>query len=183
MQRAYLIWCAFQDKVLAYVGALLLLACTLLAVVEIIRRYVFGVCFYWQQDAVTFFILSAVYLLFGLSQRHGSHLNVTVFVGLLEQRGQGARRAAEVIKFLAAMISLVFLVAVVCWGIPEAHESQRFDTRTESLILPLWPFLWVLLAGFALMAGSLVFQVYSGIQMLRGRGGLEEPAGARGALH
>jgi TRAP-type C4-dicarboxylate transport system permease small subunit len=176
-----LIWCAFQDKVLAYVAALVLLASTLLAVVEIVRRYLFGSSFYWQQDAVTLFILTAVYLMFCISQRHGSHLNVTVFLGLLEHRGPRALRAAEVIKVLAALISLVFLVAVVWWGIPEARDSQRFDTRTESLILPLWPFLWVLLAGFALMAVSLLFQLYSGIQMLRGRGGLEEPAGARDA--
>lgn len=180
MQRAYLIWCAFMDRVLAYVAALLLLGCTLLAVVEIIRRYVFGVSFYWQQDAVTFFILSAVYLGFCISQRHGTHLNVTLFLGLLERR---ARRAAEVVRVLAGLISIVFLVAVVWWGIPEAHDSQRFDTRTESLILPLWPFLWVLLVGFALMAVSLFFQVYSGIQKLIGREGLEEPAGARGAFH
>ncbi|MDI6754502.1 MAG: TRAP transporter small permease [Thermodesulfobacteriota bacterium] len=164
-------------------AALVLLACTLLAITEIIRRYVFGVSFYWQQDAVTFFILSAVYLVFCISQRHGAHLNVTAFLGLLEHRGPGARRAGGVIKFLATLISLVFLVAVVWWGIPEAHDSQRFNTRTESLLLPLWPFLWVLLAGFALMAVSLVFQVYSGIQKLIGRDGLEEPAGARGALH
>ncbi len=98
MQRAYVIWCAFQDKVLAYVAAVVLLACTLLAVVEIIRRYVFGVSFYWQQDAVTFFILSAVYLVFGFSQRHGTHLNVALFLGLLENRGRRARRAAEVVR-------------------------------------------------------------------------------------
>jgi TRAP-type C4-dicarboxylate transport system permease small subunit len=180
VQRAYVIWCAFQDKVLAYVAAGVLLACTLLAIGEVFRRYVFGVSFYWQQDAVTFFILSAVYLLFGFSQRHGTHLNVTLFLGLLENRGRRARRVAEVTKVLATLISLVFLVAVVWWGIPEAHESQRFNTRTESLILPLWPFLWVLLAGFALMAVSLVFQLYSGIQELIGRHGLGEPAGARG---
>ena len=183
MQRAYLIWCAFQDKVLTYMGALLLLACTLLAVTEIVRRYVFGVSFYWQQDAVILFILTAVFLMFCILQRHRSHLNVTVFSELLEHRWQGGRRAAEVIKVLADLISLVFLVAVVWWGIPEARDSQRFGTRTESLLLPLWPFLGSLLAGFALMAVSLLFQLYSGIQMLRGRGGLEEPAGARGALH
>lgn len=182
MQRAYVIWCAFQDKVLAYVAAVVLVACTLLAVGEVLRRYMFGISFYWQQDAVTFFILSAVYLMFGFSQRHGTHLNVTLFVGLLEKRGRRARRAAEVVRVLATLFSLVFLVAVVWWGIPAAHESQRFNTRTESLILPLWPFLWVLVAGFALMAVSLVFQVYSGIQKLIGRDGLEEPAGARGGL-
>jgi len=183
MQRAYEIWCTFQDRVLAYVAAGVLLVCSLIAVGEVLRRYVFGVSFYWQQDAVIYFILSAVYMVFCIAQRHDAHLNVNLFLGLLENRGEGARRAAEVIRIVARLISLVFLVAVVWWGIPEALTGQRFNSRTESLILPLWPFLWVLLAGFTLMAVSVVFQLYSEIMKLRGREGLVEPEGARGAFH
>lgn len=183
MQRAYLIWCRFQDKVLAPVAAFMLLICSLLAVGEVVRRYLFGVSFYWQQDAVIYFILSAVYMQFCIAQRHGAHLNVSLFLGIVEHRGPRAARVAEAVKVLASLISLVFLLAVVWWGIPEAYRGQRFNTRTESLILPLWPFLWVLVVGFALMAVSLVFQVYSGIQNLRGREGVKEPEGATGALH
>ena len=176
MQRAYLIWCAFQDKVLAYVAALVLLASTLLAVVEIVRRYVLGASFYWQQDAVTFFILSGVYLYFGISQRHDEHLNVAVLPEVLAAIGPRGRRAAEVIKVIAQVISFVFLLAVVWWGIPEVLDSRQYETRTESLAFPMWPFLAVLLAGFAFMVVSLFFQIYRGIQKLRGRSVLEEPS-------
>ncbi|NJN40727.1 MAG: hypothetical protein HC807_07800 [Gammaproteobacteria bacterium] len=64
MERAYAVWRAFQDKVLARVAALVLIACTLLALVEVVRRYAFGTSFEWQQDTVTFFILGATYLYF-----------------------------------------------------------------------------------------------------------------------
>ena len=181
MERAYVIWRAFQDRFLARAAALLLLGCTLLALLEIFRRYVFGVSFEWQQDAVTFFILSGVYLYFGISQRHGEHLSVTVVPEVLEAAGPRARRAAEFLKVVAQAISFVFLLAVVWWGIPEVHDSQKYETRTESLAFPMWPFLAVLLAGFALMAVTLFFQIYRGIQKLRGVSVLEEPAEAKAA--
>jgi hypothetical protein len=47
----------------------------------------------------------------------------------------------------------------------------------------MWPFLAVLLAGFAFMVVTLFFQIYRGIQKLRGRTVLEEPADPGAAGH
>lgn len=181
MEKAYAVWRAFQDRFLARAAALLLLGCTLLALLEIFRRYILGVSFEWQQDAVTFFILSGVYLYFGISQRHDEHLSVTVVPEVLEAAGPRARRAAEFLKVVAQAISFVFLLAVVWWGIPEVLDSQKYETRTESLAFPMWPFLAVLLAGFVLMAVTLFFQIYRGIQKLRGVSVLDERAEAKAA--
>ena len=113
MEKAYAFWRAFQDRVLGRVAALLLLGCTLLALLEIFRRYILGVSFPWQQDAVTYFILSGVYLYFSISQRHNDHLNVAVLPEVLAVLGPRARRAAEVVKIVAQTISFLFLIAVV----------------------------------------------------------------------
>ena len=180
MEKAYAIWRAFQDRILARAAALLLLGCTLLALLEIFRRYILGYSFEWQQDAVTFFILSGVYLYFSVAQRHDEHLNVAVLTESLNTGGPRARRAAEIIKLIALVISFVFLVAVVWWGIPEVHDSYQYETRTESLAFPMWPFLAVLLCGFAFMAVTMFFQIWRTFQKLRGRAVLEE-AGDAGA--
>jgi TRAP-type C4-dicarboxylate transport system permease small subunit len=182
VEKAYAIWRAFQDRFVARVAALLLVGCTLLALLEIFRRYVLGYSFEWQQDAVTFFILSGVYLYFSLAQRHDEHLNVAVVTETLIGIGPRCRRAADAVKLVAQAISFVFLLAVVWWGIPEVQESFRYETRTESLAFPMWPFLAVLLAGFAFMAITLFFQVYRGIRKLRGLEVFEEQgdAGATG---
>ncbi len=179
MEKAYVIWRAFQDRVLGRVAALLLLGCTLLALLEIFRRYILGFSFEWHADAVTFFILSGVYLYFGIAQRHDEHLTVTVLPEVLAAIGPRARRAAEFVKVLAQVFTFVFLLAVVWWGIPEVREGIHYETRTESLAFPMWPFLAVLLAGFALMAVTLFFQIYRGIQKLRGLSVLEEPPEAK----
>jgi TRAP-type C4-dicarboxylate transport system permease small subunit len=176
VERAYLIWRAFQDRFLGRAAALLLLGCTLLAILEIFRRYILGFSFEWQQDAVTFFILSGVFLYFGISQRHDEHLNVAVLPEVLAAIGPRARRAAEVIKVIAHVITFLFLLAVVWWGIPEVHDSLKYESRTESLAFPMWPFLAALLVGFVFMVVSLFFQIYRGIQKLRGVSVLEEPS-------
>jgi TRAP-type C4-dicarboxylate transport system permease small subunit len=183
VERAYALWRAFQDRFLAHAAAALLLGCTLLALLEIFRRYLFGASFEWQQDAVTFFILSGVFLYFGISQRHDAHLSVTVVPEVLDTLGAGGRRAAEVVRLIAAAFTFVFLIAVVWWGIPEVEDGLRYGSTTESLAFPLWPFLLALLVGFAFMAVSLFFQIYRDIQKLRGRSVLEEPPEADEALH
>jgi TRAP-type C4-dicarboxylate transport system permease small subunit len=181
VERAYAIWRAFQDRFLAQAAALVLLGCTLLALSEVVRRYVFGYSFEWQQDAVTLFILSAVFLYFGISQRRGAHLNVNLLTGALQALGPRARRAAEIIQVVATVISFLFLLAVVWWGIPDIKDSVTYGSRSESLAFPMWPFLVVLLASFAFMVVSLFFQIWRGVQGLRGRKVLEEPE--EGALH
>jgi TRAP-type C4-dicarboxylate transport system permease small subunit len=63
------------------------------------------------------------------------------------------------------------------------RESRHYESRTESLAFPMWPFLAALLAGFAFMVVTMFFQIYRGVQKLRGRKVLEEPPEADAALH
>lgn len=175
MEKAYAVWRAFQDKVLARVAALLLFGCTILALIEVGRRYAFGYSFEWQQDAVTFFMLSGVYLYFSVAQRRGAHLAVTVVPEILAVAGPRAQRVGEIYKLVALSISMLFLAAVVWWGFPEVEDALKYETRTESLGFPLWPFLLALLAGFAFMAVTMAFQFYFGVQKLLGRTVPQEP--------
>ena len=175
METAYAIWRAFQDRLLAPVAALLLIGCTLVALFEVFRRYVFGLSFEWQQDFVTFVTLSGVSLYYAIAQRQGSHLNVTILTESLDTVGPRARRVADVVRLVALIFSFLFLLLVVWWGLPEVRDSLEYESRTESLAFPMWPFLVALLAGFASMAVTMFFQIYRQVHKLRGRSVLEEP--------
>ena len=175
MEKAYALWRAFQEKILAPVAAVIMLGCTLLALLEVFRRYLLGVSFHWQQDAVTYFILTAVALYFGISQRRGAHLQVDVFLHAARSLGPRVARAVEYIEVLSVIFAFLFMVGVCWWGLEEVLDSQQYAPRTESLELPLTPFLWAMLTGFFFMVVSLFFQSWRGIQKLRGRTVLHEP--------
>ena len=169
MLRAYSAWRAFQDWILAPAGAVLFVGSTLLALLEVARRYVLGLSFEWQQDAVTFFILSGVFLYFSISQRRDAHLTVTLIPELFNVFGGRWRVAAEAVKLLALVYACLFMAAVVWWGLPEVEDSIKYESRTESLAFPMWPFLAVLLFSFASMAITMLFQIWFTIERLRGR--------------
>jgi TRAP-type C4-dicarboxylate transport system permease small subunit len=169
VEKAYAAWRAFQDRVLAPVAALLFVGSTLLALLEVGRRYLLGRSFEWQADAVTFFILSGVFLYFSISQRREAHLTVTLIPELFNVFGGRWRLAAEAVKLVALVFSFAFMVAVVWWGLPEVEDSIKYEARTESLAFPMWPFLAVLLFSFASMAITMLFQIYREVQALRGR--------------
>ena len=169
IEKAYAAWRAFQDRVLAPVGAVLFVGSTLLALLEVGRRYVLGRSFEWQADAVTFFILSGVFLYFSISQRREAHLTVTLIPELFNVFGGRWRAAAVVVKLIALAYSCAFMIAVVWWGLPEVEDSIKYESRTESLAFPMWPFLAVLLFSFASMGITMLFQIYRSVQALRGR--------------
>jgi TRAP-type C4-dicarboxylate transport system permease small subunit len=181
VEKAYAAWRAFQDRFLGHAAALMFVASTLLALIEVVRRYLFGQSFEWQQDAVTYFILSGVFLYFGISQRRDAHLAVTLVPELLGHFG--LRKIDVLIRLFARAFSLAFLVAVVWWGIPEIEDAVKYESRSESLSFPMWPFLAILIVSFAFMAITMAFQLYRAVQALRGIAVLEEPHDAGDATH
>ena len=183
MEKAYAVWRAIQERLLAPAASLILVVCTLVALTEVFRRYIFGLSFEWQQDFVTFVTLSAVSLYYGIAQRHNSHLNVALLTESLETIGPRTRFIADVVRFVALVFSLLFMLFVLWWGVPEIEDSMKYESRTESLAFLMWPFLAALWVGFASMAITMFFQAYRQFQKLLGRSVLEEPAEAEAAGH
>jgi TRAP-type C4-dicarboxylate transport system permease small subunit len=170
VRNAYIAWRYFQNRFLQYCAALLLLGATLLALLEVVRRYVFGQSFPWQQDAVTFGILCAVFLFFSIVQSRNLHLRVTLVLTALRHNGsERARLAVNLLELFGALLGLGFCVYLVLRGLPVAERMVLRNRMTESLVLPLWPFFIVFLTGMAFTAVSFLFQVYSGILVLLGR--------------
>lgn len=179
MEKAYLAWRIFQERFLKHVAALCLLGPTLLAIVEVVRRYGFGVSFSWQQDAVTYIILSGVFLYFAIAQSRKAHLRVTVFLILLRNKGgRGGAVVAGGLEVLGAAVGLLFCGYLVWRGLEAAQLMVSQNRMTESLVFPLWFFFIIFLIGMGLMVVSFFFQLYQEIQALRGKEVLVEKMAA-----
>ena len=179
MEKSYLAWRIFQERFLKHVAALCLLGPALLAVVEVVRRYGFGVSFPWQQDAVTYIILSGVFLYFAIAQRRKAHLRVTIFLILLRDKGgRGGAVIAGALEVLGAAVGLLFCGYLVWRGLEAAQLMVSQNRMTESLVFPLWLFFIIFLVSIGLMAVSFFFQLYQEVQALRGKEVLVEKMAA-----
>jgi len=138
------------DTVLGWLASVSLLVLTLFALLEIIRRYIFGLAFEWGQDAIIVGMVSAVAFYFCVTQVRRNHLVMNAFVQLAHSRGYHKAVAFSQIFVSAGIALFCGSIGITEWS-TLAYSWNR-DLTTYSLLIPLWPFYLILMIGFILMA-------------------------------
>lgn len=155
------------DRIIGYGAALVILGATILALIEIGRRYFLGVTFNWGQDAVVHFIIGAIFLFFAVTQARRSHLAVTFVLDIFKQRGN--EKFVQIVRVFNSSFTLVLCSAFAWWGYPSVVRMYNTNRLTQSLDFELWPFQLCLLIGFAWMAILALFQLYQDICAVFGK--------------
>ena len=173
MNKLYDLWRLFQDNFLQYLSAILLLSLTLLAILEVVRRYVLGVSFEWQQDLVTFGILSGIFLFFGITQARRAHLRVSALLLLLREKGGKTGRLVASLAEIFGQVLAVWICAYIVWTSSE-HLIYLIneERKTESLYFLMWPFFLTFLISIGFLGTSFLFQLWNEVKLLAGLTGL-----------
>ncbi len=176
MEKAYEFWKWLQDRITAPITALAFLGPIILGCVEVIRRYIFGESWDWQQDVVTYLILSATYLFFPITQRKDMHLHVDLFIILAKK---GSPILSHIMKLFAQLASAIYLAYITYYGMKMTLNTYNTGRLVLSQSMVFWPFFFILTLGMGFMFITFLFQIYREIQAMRGKEVLvEEAAGA-----
>lgn len=165
--RTYRVVRFLLDDVIGNLAVLAMFLGTSLAILEVFRRYVFGVVYDWGQDAVTYGIVTSVFLYFAVTQARRSHLRISFVIEGLENRGM--ERTVLFIRALLTAMSLALFSAMATWGIPTVERSMMMERTTLSMVLVIWPFQLALVVTFFLMALVSFFQLYQDVRALFGK--------------
>lgn len=136
--------------ILGWIGSAMLLVLTLFALLEIVRRYIFGVVFEWGQDAMIVGMVSAVAFYFCVTQVRRSHLVMNAAVQLMHARGH--YKTVGILKIAVSAIIVLFCTSIGVTGWATLSYAWVRNLTTYSLLIPLWPFYLILMFGFLLMA-------------------------------
>ena len=137
-------------SVLGWIASVLLLILTLFGLLEIIRRYIFGVVFEWGQDGIIVGMIAAVALYIGVTQARRNHLVMNAVVLIFHARGH--YRLVGLLRIVVSAIIVLFCGSLSITGWPTLSYAIDKDVSTYSLLIPLWPFYLILMLGFGLMA-------------------------------
>ena len=165
--RIYRVIRFLLDDIIGNLATFAMFCGTALAITEVFRRYVFGVVYDWGQDAVTYGIVSSVFLYFAVTHARRSHLRVSFVIESLEKRGK--QRVVMFIRAMLTAMSLALFSAMAAWGIPTIERSMMMERTTLSMVLVIWPFQLALFISFVLMAVVSFFQLYQDIRALFGK--------------
>lgn len=142
------------DSLLGAAASVMMLILTGFALLEIVRRYLFGQAYEWGNDALVLGMIGTVSLYFCVTQIRRSHLVMNAIVQLLHARG--FLKTIGVLKIVVSALVVVFCLTIGVTGWSTLEYSWARDLRSYSLILPLAPFYLTLMIGFLLM-GLLAF--------------------------
>ncbi|MGI9521526.1 MAG: TRAP transporter small permease [Hyphomicrobiaceae bacterium] len=146
---------------LGWLASAMLLVLTLFALLEIIRRYIFGVVFEWGQDAIIVGMVSAVAFYFCVTQVDRNHLVMNAIVQLFHARGY--HTAVGILKIVVSAIIALFCGAIGITGWSTLSYAWERGLTTYSLLIPQWPFYFILMLGFLLMAFVALLQTIEDI--------------------
>jgi len=159
-------------KWLGLTSSLFLIILTLFALLEIVRRYIFGVVFEWGQDGIIVGMISAVALYLCVTQTRRSHLVMNAVIQVLHSRGY--LKTTAILKILTSAVIAVFCAAIGLTGWSTLEYSIERELMTYSLLIPLWPFYLILMMGFCLMAFVAFLQLIEDIISLKRENYLDE---------
>jgi len=138
----------------------LLLGGTGLAILEVIRRYVFGVSFIWQQDIVIYTLLMSIFLFFSYTQHVRANVEVTLLLDFLSHRGRAANSAVRVMKLVGYLISAGYVILLLYWGSPLPAQYRECGIMVRSQLCPFWPFFLVFVISLVPLAITFLIQFY-----------------------
>lgn len=141
---------AFITNVLGKCSAYLMIAVTLFALAEIIRRYIFGVVFEWGQDAVIYMMVSSVAFYICVTQVGRNHLVMSAVLQLLNTKG--FHRTVGFCKIFISFFISIFTASLTYTAYFTIEYSIQIGERSESLFFFMWPFYFILALGMGLMS-------------------------------
>lgn len=138
------------DLTLGGISALMLLVLTLFVLLEIVRRYVWGVAWEWGNDGTIVGMISAVALYFVVTQARRGHLVMNAIVQLIYARGYF--KAVVISKIIVSALIMIFCGSIGVTGWSTVDYAWARNLQTYSLLIPLWPFYLIMMFSFVLMA-------------------------------
>jgi C4-dicarboxylate transporter DctQ subunit len=140
------------DRVEGFAMIVLMLIATVIAIVQVIARYVFNNSLYWSEETVLYSLIIMSFLAGSMGVRYAAHICVEVlhvFAG---------PRLSKILKIIAALLGLIFAVSLLYYGgrlflntlnMGQLSPAMRIPVAYIYLVIPvsaffmLMRYLWI----------------------------------------
>ena len=139
---------------------ILLAVAVTVAGIEVFSRYILLHSFAWANELVTFTIVMATLLNYGLAQRSDSHIRVTLFTSYLKGTWK------EIANIFSQIVGIVLSIIIIYHVFYLALEVKRLNFCTEVLRIPTCIGYFVLGIGFLLLMLHYVLDLYKSVDSL-----------------
>ncbi|MDO5622945.1 MAG: TRAP transporter small permease subunit, partial [Paracoccus sp. (in: a-proteobacteria)] len=98
------------DQIEGALVTVLMAVATVIAIVQVVARYVFNNSLYWSEEVILYSLITMSFLTMGMGVRYAAHISVEAayaFVG---------PRMSHALKIGAALLGLIFAAVLIWYG-------------------------------------------------------------------
>jgi TRAP-type C4-dicarboxylate transport system permease small subunit len=160
-------------RLLGYLGALAVLASTVILSYEVALRYLFNRPSIWEIEASVFLLIFAGFIGAAFGLQKNAHISIDLITNRLGERSR------LLLSIVTSIFCLLFCMAIVYKAWPMWWEAYDLDWYSESLWgPPLWiPYLFLPI-GFSVLCLQYVVEIVRLIQSYRST--IKQPSLSKG---
>lgn len=133
---------------------LLVLTATVVAVVQVVARYVFNNSLYWSEELILYSLITMSFLTMGMGVRYASHISVEAVYAI------AGPRMARALQAGAACLGLIFAGVLIYYGSQLSMNTMRMGQLSPAMRVPVgYVYMIIPLAGgFMVLRYLLILQ-------------------------
>ncbi|WP_299365478.1 TRAP transporter small permease [uncultured Paracoccus sp.] len=109
----------------------LVLIATLVAILQVIARYVFNNSLFWSEELILYSLITMSFLTMGMGVRYASHISVDAVYAF------ASPRTAKILQIGAACLGLIFAAVLVWYGSRLVLNTSRMGQLSPAMRIPV----------------------------------------------
>lgn len=110
---------------------LLMLTATIVAVIQVVARYVFNNSIYWSEELVLYALISMSFLTMGMGVRYAAHISVEAGYAF------ASPRMSHLLRIGAACLGLIFAGVLIYYGSRLSMNTLRMGQLSPAMRIPV----------------------------------------------
>lgn len=134
------------DRIEGFAMIVLMLVATIVAIIQVIARYVFNNSLYWSEETVLYSLIIMSFVAGSMGVRYAAHICVEVLPLLVGPRLQMA------LKYIAAILGIVFALTLVYYGSRLFINTLNMRQLSPAMRIPVgYIYLVIPVTGFSML--------------------------------
>ncbi|AKO96869.1 MAG: TRAP transporter small permease [Marinovum algicola] len=109
----------------------LIMTATLVAIAQVIARYVFNNSLYWSEEVILYSLITMSFLTMGMGVRYASHISVEALYAFVSPR------ATTLLQIGATCLGLIFAGVLIWYGGKLVVNTSRMGQLSPALRIPV----------------------------------------------
>lgn len=133
---------------------ILMLVATVVAIVQVVARYVFNNSLYWSEELILYSLITMSFLAASMGVRYAAHISVEMLYAF------AGPRLTRVLKYVATLLGFAFAATLVYYGGRLFINTSNLGQLSPAMQVPVaYIYLTIPVAGaFMLVRYLLIFQ-------------------------